>query len=255
MRVALSFLTRLPVGQLTVEDYMAAVGREVPWFPVVGLTVGLCAAAADWAAGLFFGGPVRSAAAILAAVGVTGALHLDGLMDTADGVLSSRSRERMLEIMKDSRTGAMGVVAGALSLLLRFALLMEIAVGLRWRALLLAPALGRMTVALAMWAWPSARGKGQGMGGGAAAAVGLRQVAGALAVGLAFALAIGGWFRGGLAWAVALGVAALTARNLAAKLGGLTGDTFGAINEVVEIVVLALFAAAWRGVDWAWLPW
>jgi len=255
MRVALSFLTRLPVGQLTVEDYMTALGREVPWFPVVGLTVGLCAAAADWAAGLFFGEPVRAAAAMLAAVGVTGALHLDGLMDTADGVLSSRTRERMLEIMKDSRMGAMGVVTGALSLLVRFALLVDIAAGLRWRALLLAPALGRMSIALAMWAWPSARGRGQGMGGSAAAAVGPWQVAGAMAVGLLIAIGVGGWFRGGLAWLLALGAAALTARSLAAKLGGLTGDTFGAINEVVEIVILALFAAVWRGVDWSWLPW
>lgn len=255
MRVALSFLTRLPVGRLTVEDYMAALGREVPWFPVVGLTVGLCAAAADWTAGLFFGEPVRAAAAMLAAVGVTGALHLDGLMDTADGVLSSRTRERMLEIMKDSRTGAMGVVAGALSLVLRFALLMDIAAGLRWQALLLAPALGRMTIGLAMWAWPSARGRGQGMGGSASAAVGPWHAAGSLAVGLAIAITIGGWLKGGLAWALALGMAALTAHRLAAKLGGLTGDTFGAINEVVEIVVLALFAAAWKGVDWPWLPW
>lgn len=252
MRVALSFLTRLPVGRLEVEDYTAALGREVPCFPLVGLVVGLCALAAYWAAGLFFAEPVQAVAAIGAVVAATGGLHLDGLMDTADGVLSSRTRERMLEIMKDSRVGAMGVITGSLSLLVRFALLLGIAPALRWQALLLAPVLGRTTMALVMKAWPSARGRGQGMGGGVAAAAGPWQVVGALLVGLALTLFIGGWLRGGAAFLLALLVALFTGWRLAAKLGGLTGDTFGAINEVVEIFTLALFGASWNGMWWPW---
>ncbi|HEY8348139.1 MAG TPA: adenosylcobinamide-GDP ribazoletransferase [Symbiobacteriaceae bacterium] len=247
MRVALSFLTRLPVGNLVVEDYAAAVGRAVPFFPVVGLIVGLCALAADAAAGLLFGPAVRAAAAVIASVAVTGAFHLDGLMDTADGVLSSRDRQRMLEIMRDSRVGAMGVVAGTLSLLMRFALLLEMPPALRWRALLTAPLLGRTTMGLVLGVWPSARGRGQGMGGSVAAAVGPWQVAGALAVGLGLSLLVGGGWRGAAAWLAALVASALTAQALSARLGGLTGDTYGAINEVVEIVILALYAAAWRG--------
>jgi adenosylcobinamide-GDP ribazoletransferase len=251
MRVALSFLTRLPVGRLDVDDYFRALGRQVPLFPLVGLAVGAVALTADAAAGLLFGWPVRSAVAVLAGVWVTGALHLDGLMDTADGVGSNRSRERMLEIMKDSRVGAMGAVAGTADLLLRFALLMELAGGLRWRALLLAPALGRMAMAVAAGAFPPA-GAGAGPGGGGpglgasfAAHVGPWQVAGALAVGLALAAGADP-VRGPAAWALALAGAWLAGRALTARLGGLTGDTYGAVCELAELTALAVLAAVWR---------
>jgi len=250
MRVALSFLTRLPVGQVVVDDYFRTLGRQAPLFPLVGLVVGGVTLAVDRAAGLCFGPAVRSALAVLAGVWVTGALHLDGLMDTADGVLSHRSRERMLEIMRDSRVGAMGVLAGTLSLLLRFALLSETAPALRDLALLLAPALGRMAMAAAAGLFPAAApAAGQkNLGASFAAHVGRWQVAGALALGLMLAAGLGR-LRGALAWTLAPAVGAVTAGRLAARLGGLTGDTYGAINEVAEVAALAVFAAAGN------LPW
>lgn len=241
MRLALSFLTRLPMGRLEVDDYFRRLGQQATLFPLVGLVVGGVALLAEMAAGVFFGPGVRAAAAVGGNLWVTGGLHLDGLMDTADGIGSSRTRERMLEIMKDSRVGAMGVVTGALSLLLRFAFIGEMPVALRWQALLIAPALGRMCMATVAGLWPSAR-KGQGMGGSFSAYVGPWQRAGALGLGLALSVAVGGW-RGLLAWVLALGAGLLTARSLAGKLGGLTGDTYGAINETAEGVALAVFAA------------
>lgn len=246
MRLALSFLTRIPVGHVQADDYLGALGRQAPFFPVVGLVVGAVTLAADYGTGMAFGPVVRSAVAVAAGVWITGALHLDGLMDTADGVGSHRSRERMLEIMKDSRVGAMGVVAGALTLLLRFALLTEVAPGLRWQALLVAPALGRMAMVLAAGLWPDAR-QGQGLGSGFAAHVGPVQVTRALGLGFVIAAVAGHW-RGAVAFGVSAALTLLCARSLAARLGGLTGDTYGTVNEVAEVGALAVFAA--QGVAW-----
>lgn len=244
MRIALSFLTRLPAGPLAVEDYLAALGRSAWSFPLVGLVVGLVTLAADGAVGLFFGAPVRAVAAVAAGLWVTGMLHLDGLMDTADAMGSQGSRERMLAIMKDSRVGAMGAAAGALSLLLRAALLVEIPLPCRPAALLTAPALGRMAMVLAAGLWPPARAEG-GLGSAFARHVGRTQVAGALLLGLAVAAAClltPAGLRGLAAYAAALFTALALARYLVARLGGLTGDTYGAINEVVEWAALACFA-------------
>lgn len=244
MRIALSFLTRLPVGTLKADDYFRALGRQAPLFPAAGLVVGAVLLGADQAVSLAFGPAVRAAAVVAAGVWVTGGLHLDGLMDTADGVGSHRSRERMLEIMRDSRVGAMGVMAGVLALLLRFALLFELGPALRWQALLVAPALGRMAIAAAAGLFPPARREGErpGLGAGFAAHVGPWQIAGALLLGLGVAVG-GGGMRGAAAWAVSTMAAGLLARSLSGKLGGLTGDTYGAINEVAEILALAVFAA------------
>jgi adenosylcobinamide-GDP ribazoletransferase len=244
MRVALSFLTRIPVGSFHVDDYFRALGRQTPLFPLVGALVGAVAAAADLLAGLAFGPLVRAAAAVAAGVWVTGALHLDGLMDTADGLGSHRSRERMLEIMRDSRVGAMGVIAGVLGLAAKFALVAELPPAWRWQALVAAPAVGRMAMAAAAGLFPSARRDGDrpGLGAGFAAHVGKVQVAGAALLGLAVATAAGG-LRGAAAWAAAMLVALALAARISKTLGGLTGDTYGAVNEGAELAALAVFAA------------
>lgn len=163
----------------------------------------------------------------------------------------------MLEIMKDSRVGAIGAAAGAFSLLLRFALLTETSAGLRVVALLLAPALGRMAITLVAGLWPSARPEG-GLGSSFARHVGRGRVAGALLLGLGLALLLpllaglapggalpaqGPALRALAAWAAAPGAALLLARSLAARLGGLTGDSYGAANELAEVAALACFAA------------
>jgi adenosylcobinamide-GDP ribazoletransferase len=252
LRIALSFLTRLPVGRVEVADHMAALGRSAWLFPLAGLVVGLITWLAASLAGLLFGPSIQAVAAIAAGLWATGMLHLDGLMDTADAVGSHRSRERMLEIMKDSRVGAMGAAAGALSLLLRFALLAETPAHLRPLALLVAPTLGRMAITLAAGIWPPARAEG-GLGRSFAAHVTPGRVAGALLLGLVlaaflpFAIRSDGLARSLAAIGAALVAALALGRSLAGRLGGLTGDTYGAINEAVEVAVLATFAALLRG--------
>lgn len=250
MRIVLSFLTRLPVGSFTTEHYFRDLGRRAPLFPLAGLVIGLLSAAAAWLAGLGFGEPVGVVAAMVVNVAVTGGLHLDGLMDTADGIMSHRSRERMLEIMHDSRIGAMAVIAVLMVVLLRFALLAATPAPQLWRALVIAPVLGRAAVVAAAGLSPQACAgadlDGRGLGADFAANITRGGLMMALVIAVVAAAVIGGW-RGAAASVTAGIVAGLSARGLIRTLRGLTGDTLGAINELSEIAALAAFAFIPRG--------
>ena len=107
---ALRFLTIVPLAWRCEQD-----GRfftaSLAWFPVIGLLIGLAAAVLISFLIPFFPPPVLAMAAIVLMAGVSGCLHLDGLADSGDGLLSARPQERILEIMRDSHTGAMGVIA------------------------------------------------------------------------------------------------------------------------------------------------
>ncbi|WP_127485442.1 adenosylcobinamide-GDP ribazoletransferase [Paenibacillus ehimensis] len=255
---AFQFLTRLPVPvKLDYND--ALFRRSVVFYPLVGLVLGLITAAA----GLLLANVLSPLPAAVLLLGIwvmlTGALHLDGLMDTADGILSYRSRERMLEIMKDSRVGAMGVIAAVLVLLLKWSLLTELlpaaaagGQGNLWILLALVPLWSRWYVVVAIACWPYARQSGSGMGGffrgvGAGHAAG----SGLVALLLSFCVAAAGEAFGGLSlpfWhmvgivaillAVTVGAGVLMSVSIHRKLGGLTGDTYGAMNELLEAALL-----------------
>ena len=107
LRAAISFLTILPAGKSAAFDPDAMV----PLFPVVGLIIGVLLAVFDNLVMRIWPNPVGAVLDVIFLVVITGAFHLDGLGDTADGILSHRSRERALEIMKDSRLGTMGLAA------------------------------------------------------------------------------------------------------------------------------------------------
>ncbi|KPV56855.1 cobalamin biosynthesis protein CobS [Paenibacillus sp. A3] len=255
---AFQFLTRLPVP-VKLDYHDALFRRSVVFYPLVGLVLGLIAAAV----GLLLTSllPPLPAAALLLGIWVllTGALHLDGLMDTADGILSHRSRERMLEIMKDSRVGAMGVIAAVLVLLLKWSLLTELlpaavtgSQGKLWLLLALVPLWTRWYMVVAIACWPYARQAGSGMGGffrgvgaGHAAGSGLVALLLSLCV-VAAGEAFGGltlpfWHMVGIVGillAVTIGAGVLMSVSIHRKLGGLTGDTYGAMNELLEAALL-----------------
>lgn len=117
LRSAIMFITILPAGK---GNEFSPTGM-IRFFPVVGLILGLILLCTDWIASLFWHSPVVALLDVLLLVGLTGAFHLDGLGDAADGLFSHRSRERALEIMKDSRTGMMGLVAIFCSLAVKIA--------------------------------------------------------------------------------------------------------------------------------------
>jgi adenosylcobinamide-GDP ribazoletransferase len=232
---ALQFLTILPVRGAFDER---ALGRSISWFPAVGLIVGVLAACAD-AAGLHLGCPraVMNVASVAMLAALTGGLHLDGLADTADGFLSARPRQRVLEIMRDSRIGTMGVLALVLVLAFKTAGLSQLQGTLRPRALLLAPVAGRclqvLTIGLLPYAHPT--------GGLARVFVEARRPvphclwAAFCLVGTALAL----FGSRGLGIALACGaLLAIMAWRSRRRIGGFTGDTLGASSEIAEAVVI-----------------
>jgi adenosylcobinamide-GDP ribazoletransferase len=232
--LALQFLTRLPTP--TLHDIQAQqVGRSLSWYPLVGLLLGAILYGAAW---LLQGQHPLLVAAILLAlwVGLSGALHLDGLADTADAWVGGMGdRERTLEIMKDPASGPMGVAAIVVTLLLKFATL----VALPPIALLLIPALARSGTALLFvttrYVRPGGIGEALARHSPRAAVI-----IGALLV-TAAALFIWQWHGTILLIASAL-LWWLLRHALIKRLGGFTGDTAGAMLELIECLALVVMA-------------
>ena len=244
---ALQFLTRLRWVREPDCD-SRTFGRSVRFFTLVGIFAGALLALAALLTDGWMPGTVRSTLLLILAVGVTGGLHCDGLMDTADGVMSGRSRERMLEIMKDSRVGAFGVIAVVLLLLGKWSLLHDMPNSLLPYALVSMMALGRLAMTAAILFFPYARPEGMGK-----AFADYADKSSLVAAGMALAgmLLVFYCFAGMFTVCITLAaaVAAMlfvfwSGRRLTRSLGGLTGDTYGAVTELSEVLVLAVFVLA-----------
>ncbi|MEO1703751.1 MAG: adenosylcobinamide-GDP ribazoletransferase [Pseudomonadota bacterium] len=233
---SIGFLTRLPVR--VDGDWAVARGARSAWaYPVAGLVVGglVCLAAILLSA---LGVPAAMAAGLVLGLSifVTGALHEDGLADTADGFWGGWTKERRLEIMKDSRIGAYGVLALGLMLLLRWQGYGQAMEAHLW-ALVAIPAASRAAM-LPLMALPNARGSGvsASVGRPPRAAILL-----GLGIGFVALLPLGpASISIALTMAIAAGLVALVAR---AKIGGQTGDILGATQQVCEIAALVTLAA------------
>lgn len=238
--IALQLLTRIPVT-VTGELAPADLGKSAAAFPIVGVLIGMILSGVYILTDKIFPSDVAVALVLVTMVLVTGGLHVDGLMDTADGIGSGRSRERMLEIMRDSRVGSMGVMAAGLVYLLKFVLLGAIPAGLVGTSLLGVPVLSRWAMVVAIYSYPYAR-SGPGTGKPFADYVSWQE----LLVATVITLAVIGWlwrWPGLLAAAVTFGVTSSLAFFLNSRLGGLTGDCYGAVNELVEVTVLLVLVA------------
>jgi adenosylcobinamide-GDP ribazoletransferase len=226
LRAALAVLTRLPAGRLDTADFAQAPG----WFAAVGLGLGAAQAVVFAAALALWGAPLAALAALAAGILLTGALHEDGLADIADALGARRSPERALEILKDSRIGAFGALALVLVVGAQAAALAGLGDRAPW-ALVAAAALSRLAAAVVLRRGPYLRAAGAATGmtgpwgaGGVVAA----GAAGALALGIAGA-ALG---AAALAGAAAAALAAMVVASWAsARLGGITGDVLGAVQQ------------------------
>lgn len=253
---ALSFLTTIP-RPFRGEAGAAEIGRSLSWFPVVGLVIGLILAGLNWLLGLLLPSAVVYGLLLAALVIVTGGLHLDGFADTCDGVAGHKTVEERLRIMRDSRVGAFAVVGVFLLLLVKYVALANIPGNLVVTALVLMPVVSRWAMVYAIAASPYARpsGLGQAFKQGAtwlrftiatiitlAVTLGLTRWANITYFYLTTAAIIFG------VWIVTLGLATYLKR----KLGGLSGDSYGAINEVAEvavlIIILVLAQSQWFGI-------
>lgn len=248
LAAAFQFLTRIPIPvSLAYEERLSR--RSVAFYPYVGAAIGCIVALAGML--LEPALPPMVSAFLLVALWtmLSGGLHLDGLMDTADGLLSHRSPERMLEIMKDSRVGAMGVMACVFAVGLKAALVASLIEEWRseWISLaILVPAWSRAFLGTAIACWPYAR---QGPGLGALFRTAGKRHAVASGVGAAILTVLPLAFQPGrdavdvgcfllAAALVTYGVGTLLSAAIHRKLGGLTGDVYGALNECIEIGLL-----------------
>lgn len=239
---AFRFLTVLPLPRRDgagPED----VAAGLPLFPLVGLAIGAVAAAVAVVGAMVL--PLWPTAVLVVTVlaALPGGLHVDGLADTADGFLSCRPRERILEIMRDSHVGSMAVLAMVLVLLLKAACLASLASPLAWRAALLAPLAGRTAILVAMASLPYARASG-----GRASAFYARPLRIPAALAVVQLLAGAALLAGGPGIAAAAAALAITVALSAVsrrKIGGATGDTLGAACELGETAVLLVLASPW----------
>ena len=235
LRHAFGFLTIFPVGPLKTPP----TAWSSAYFPVVGLALGGILAGLDLAARQVLPMSVVGALLLVTLLIATRAIHIEGFLDSCDGLLGGRNRTQRLRILRDSRVGAFAVVGGVGLLLLKWTLLVNAPIEVRTELFVLFPCLSRFGMLSTMVAFSYVRE--QGLGTSFRIGLNWRQ----LALGFIIAAAAAGVLMG------AAGLILMTA-SLAASLalgwwvsrliGGMTGDTYGAVNEVAEVSVLLLAA-------------
>ena len=240
---ALQFLTRIRLFR--DPDYDDGLfGRSVKFFPLVGLLAGSLLAGVAVLTGGWLPGTVRSTLLVTLSVFITGGLHCDGLMDSADGLFSGRSRERMLEIMKDSRVGSFGVIALVCLMMLNWTAMRDIKLVLIMTAVFIMPIIGRMAMVMVIAFFPYARKEGMGK-----VFSDMADTETVIIAGITTILFVVPWGQAAVAaLLIGLGFAWLLGHWLTKKLGGLTGDTYGAIETLTETVVLLVFLVT------SWIP-
>ncbi|HZS41330.1 MAG TPA: adenosylcobinamide-GDP ribazoletransferase [Polyangia bacterium] len=232
---ALAFLSRLPVpiGELEAAD----IGKATLVFPLAGALLGAIQAAAALTLGARL--PPLLAAVLVVALGalVTGALHLDGLADMADGFGGGRTRDDVLRIMRDHAVGAYGVVAIVLVVAVKIAAIAAlIGAGDGWRALVVAAALSRWSsVPLGRFLRYARRDEG-GLGAAVTDHVGPAELLGATLLAAGIAIGLCG-ARGAIWFAVAAAVTIAIGIESRRRIGGVTGDVMGAATELIEAAV------------------
>ncbi len=247
--VALEFLTVLRLRQRggpTLDRQAFAQAQAL--YPLIGLLIGLLAAGGWVLLDLVLPRPPADLLAVLLLVGLTGGLHIDGLGDTADGLLATRDLESRLAIMRDPRIGSYGAIVVAGALLLKWSALAGMTEqGDVLAALVVAPVAARTALVFVTGRYPYARADGMGAGFPAVA----RGTAGMVAAitGIVIGVTLYGP-AGTLLVAGTAGAMTLFARWPNRVLGGLTGDVYGMLVEIAEVAVLLVVVA---GAQNGWL--
>jgi len=245
--VALQFFTRLPIPRWVgfEQDWLHHASR---YFPLVGIVVGAIGAAVYAAAALVLPAPVAAVLSTAATIYVTGAFHEDGFADSCDGLGGGMTRERVLEIMKDSRVGAYGAIGVVCMLGTKVTTLAMLPPSSAIAALLLAHPLSRLCAASLIWRMEYARAEGKAKPL-AERMTTLEFCIAVLTVVLlaALLLAFGALTAQALIAALVTSVLATwwLARKFARRIGGYTGDCLGAIQQLAEAVAYIAILATW----------
>lgn len=252
MLAALTFLTIFPPTIIPGAKHWSPSQQQLSnsrtFYPAIGLLLGLMLVGLERGCSEVFPDFLSAAVLLVSLIVVNRGLHLDGLMDTCDGIFGGFTTERRLDIMRDSQVGAFGVAGAAGILFLKYGALVSLlglsSSGIEW-SLLIFPMLSRWSMVVALGMFPYVRSQGLGSPFHQRGIfwptlmAAITSIAGAVLLG---SIAAAGMLVGATlaAW--------LMGKYIAAKVGGLTGDSYGAINEVVEMLALmAVVAMASHG--------
>jgi adenosylcobinamide-GDP ribazoletransferase len=221
------------------------MGRSTVWFPIVGLIIGAILAFMNWIFSFFLPSAVTSGLTIVLLVIITGVMHLDGFADTCDGLAGNKPAEERWKVMHDSRNGAFGIAGMILLLLMKSVLLNSIPQAFTAPILVLMPVIGRWTMVYAIAMHPYARNEGLGKAFKDGVTRTRLVIATIITLGLAVFLAW--WADVDYYYIVAIGIMTVIWIQVIAvsayfryKFAGLTGDTYGAINELAETGLLLI---------------
>lgn len=242
--IALQFLTRFHLQKQTIWEE-ADLGKSVTWFPAVGWVIGLFLCLIQYLMKPLHLPVLTGFLLVAGEFFVTGAMHADGLMDTSDGLFSGRSRERSLEIMKDSLIGSFGLLAFVFLVLLKTFCLASIDTDM-WGLLIAMPVIGRLNMVFSICEYPYARPFGMGKSFSEYRSAYAEPVA--LVLGLLPALIFG------MPYMILAGAGILIGlyinRWIVSKIGGTTGDTYGFVTEISEALMALLFVILSKGSLW-----
>jgi len=232
--LALQFLTIIPIKIKSADD--KEIADSLIYFPLAGLFIGLALVAINGLLGFFnFPRLATDAILIVSLIAITGGMHLDGLADTSDALLSVRDKDEMLKIMRDPHVGVMGVIGIISILLLKIAFLFSIGPSLVPAGLILMCVLSRWSLVLSLFLFPYARQEGKAK----VFSEGINSKIFILATIITFVCAL---VTAGLKGLIILGIIALFAclisKLVSKKIGGITGDTLGATGEINETFTL-----------------
>lgn len=235
--IAWHFLTAIPLSPSYHDPAPRDLARSMGWFPFIGLILGGCLAVSDLLLSIIFPHSIVNVLLIVMLVVLTGGLHVDGLADSIDGLAGGRTPADRLAIMRDARIGAMGATALMLALGLRYAGFMALPQCDRFALLICLPVAGRWAMVIGSLSVPYARREG-GLAQPFLQQLSMREVI----IATVLLLGVFLWGLGPVGAVIGSAAIAAVARAISALayrvLGGITGDTLGATNEVAEIVFL-----------------
>ena len=236
---AWQFLTAVPLSRDVHDPAPNELAGSMVWYPFVGVLLGGLLAGTDVLLARWLSHEVVTALLILLLVGVTRGLHQDGLADTLDGLAGGRTPSERLTIMRDPRIGAIGATGLFLSLILRYGALLSLPEAIRFPALLCMPAIGRWAMVVGAYRATYARAEG-GLAAPFLAHLSSKHVISATVI--AGCLTV--WAFGPIPAVAALMIGGLVSRLATffcrQYFGGITGDTLGATNEIVEVCFVLL---------------
>ena len=234
---ALAFLTLIPSPRY--DDFEGnELGRAMAVFPLIGLLLGGVLFSVDSLLAPHVPAGLLNIILIATLALLTGGIHLDGLMDTADGFGGGNNRSKVLEIMRDSRTGSFGVLAVILLLMVKWEALNSLSPSTKGTALLVMPVMARWGQVMLTYISPSARV--DGFGRHVIKGLGVPSLVTAFLTAIGIAVLLAGW-SGFILIIFASIFSFLWSRLFVIRIGGITGDVIGALSELLEVLILLGF--------------